>query len=202
MCYQKSKTRRRQTLLDEEEHPENHQKEEETFLGDFYLATGDLKYYLEYQAMVNEVKEEVEKAKANFERSLADTVSSRKFFAYMRSKSKVAERVENVKTTEGTTANSDKDKCEVLNSFFTSVFSTPVPPSDNPEDPDGVAFEEVFIDASVVLTKIKKLDVNKAVGPDNISGKLLKPMGDILAHPISIIFNKSLQEGCVPKQWS
>ena len=45
------------------------------------------------------------------------------------------------------------------------------------------------------------LDITKACGPDSISSRLLKEGCHILAHPYSIIFNRSLEQGYFPWSW-
>jgi hypothetical protein len=53
----------------------------------------------------------------------------------------------------------------------------------------------------MVIKELKKLDVTKAPGPDNISNKILKDarfeLSDILAH----LFNISIQHSFIPTQW-
>ncbi len=46
-----------------------------------------------------------------------------------------------------------------------------------------------------------KLDPSKAVGPDNISPKVLKELANVIAVPLTIIFRKSLNSRQVPKDW-
>jgi hypothetical protein len=53
----------------------------------------------------------------------------------------------------------------------------------------------------MVIKELKKLDVTKASGPDNINNKILKDarfkLSDILAH----LFNISIQHSFIPAQW-
>ena len=51
---------------------------------------------------------------------------------------------------------------------------------------------------SQVLKQLKKLDVNKATGLDNISARLLKAGAVPLSTPLTHIFNVSLRTGIVP----
>jgi hypothetical protein len=52
-----------------------------------------------------------------------------------------------------------------------------------------------------VLDKLKKLNTNKGMGPDNIPPLLLKRCAHSLAYPLKIIFEKSLTTGIFPNQW-
>jgi hypothetical protein len=42
---------------------------------------------------------------------------------------------------------------------------------------------------------------HKASGPDNISGRILKDLQNFTAPILTIIFQKSLQTGCIPTDW-
>ena len=48
---------------------------------------------------------------------------------------------------------------------------------------------------------LSTLDRSKACGPDNLSGFILRECADVLAAPLSVIFNKCLQTGVFPRRW-
>ena len=48
---------------------------------------------------------------------------------------------------------------------------------------------------------MQSLDVHKAAGPDGISGLFLKAVASVIAEPLTIIYNKSIQTGSVPLAW-
>ena len=43
--------------------------------------------------------------------------------------------------------------------------------------------------------------MNDAPGPDSVFPRVVVNLKDYLAVPLTIIFNKSLKEGVVPKDW-
>ena len=49
-----------------------------------------------------------------------------------------------------------------------------------------------------VETLLKDLKPGKATGPDSIRPRVLKHLADVLADPLTRIFRKFLEEGCVP----
>ena len=53
----------------------------------------------------------------------------------------------------------------------------------------------------VVHKKLCKLNASKSPGPDNIHPHLLKHCADLLAFPLTCIFQKSFQDSCLPDDW-
>ena len=68
---------------------------------------------------------------------------------------------------------------------------------------DNPSFSFSNVTVSQVLKQLKKLDINKATGLDNISARLLKlKAGAVhLSTPLTHIFNVSLRTGIVPSKW-
>ena len=54
---------------------------------------------------------------------------------------------------------------------------------------------------NLVLDLLKSIDTNKATGPDGISPKLLKEAGSAISPSLTKLFNLSLSECKVPKEW-
>ena len=52
-----------------------------------------------------------------------------------------------------------------------------------------------------VQTQIKKLNISKASGPDNIHAKVISELKDCLDYPLYLLYDLSLQEGKIPSQW-
>ena len=52
-----------------------------------------------------------------------------------------------------------------------------------------------------VLNVLKALDTDTCTGLDGIHPRFLKNLADYLARPLSFLFNTSLQEGRLPKEW-
>ena len=58
-----------------------------------------------------------------------------------------------------------------------------------------------LLSTEAVLKKTDSLDTNKSVGPDNIHPMLLRRLANELEEPLTVIFQKSLNEGQLPDDW-
>ena len=64
---------------------------------------------------------------------------------------------------------------------------------------------DITIDIDFSAPRVKQLldnlVINKAQGPDTISGAVLKNCSETLAYPLSILFNLSYNTGYIPQEW-
>ena len=61
--------------------------------------------------------------------------------------------------------------------------------------------EKIEINESSVLSQFRKVNVNKACGPDKIKGRILRSCCEQLASIYTFIFNVSLREHVIPTVW-
>ena len=59
----------------------------------------------------------------------------------------------------------------------------------------------MLFSSDMVLDRITKLGVDKAVGPDNISGRTLKMCADSISPVLAHTFNISIASGKLPMEW-
>ena len=112
-------------------------------------------------------------------------------------------RVFNLKAEDGSFTKSDKEKAELLNNFFTTVFT-----KENlekiPEVPDKVVesnLENIEIAETEVLKMLREPDASKPMGPNNIHPFLIKSMAEVFVKPLTLIFQKSVSSGTLPNAW-
>ena len=53
----------------------------------------------------------------------------------------------------------------------------------------------------MVSEQIRKLDITKSAGPDNINARVLKELHDVVIELLTLLFNNSLNQGMVPQEW-
>ena len=59
----------------------------------------------------------------------------------------------------------------------------------------------ITVAAEGVRAQLQKLNPYKAMGPDNISPRVLKELSDVLSQPLAALFQKSLDHAIVPEDW-
>ena len=91
-----------------------------------YKHTGNVEDYTNYEEAFNLVRIEIRKSKRTFEKKLAGNIKnySKSFYAYVRNKQKVRDKVGPLKNNSGNIISGGFQMAEVLNEYFCSVFTT------------------------------------------------------------------------------
>ena len=95
------------------------------------------------------------------------------------------------------------DKVKLFNEYFLLQCK---PINNNSVLPDyspitDTRLENIIITPKQILDIIKTLNVNKAHGPDNISGHMIERCGEGSLLPLCIIFNNIIETGVFPDVW-
>ena len=134
--------------------------------------------------------------------ALKITSSNKLFWNYVRKHCKTAAIVGNLKVKDGKTVEDDVSNANVLNAYFASIFKVS-------------QIDNIFLQTRKFETKLEifemttedvqesfsEINPNNSIGTDNIHPNSIVECKEELCKLLSIIFNKSLNEGKVPKIW-
>ena len=161
--------------------------------------------YNAYTRARNQVKWLTRKMVRERETKLAKEVKEnpKSFFHYVSNKIKPKDSVPNLMKGDGKVTENSQEKANVLNSFFTSVFT---------DEPEGnvpnfkctknvECISEVNVSEEMMFKALKKINPNKSPGPDKIHPRVLLELAKELSLPFTILFNLSMTKGTLPKEW-
>lgn len=174
----------------------------------YQKSNRDEHLYENYKTKLRASVAENKKAKLNYEQTLADKikVDCKSFYSYVSSKTRSHNRIGPLLDENNVTVVENKTLADLLNKYFCSVFTTenknftPTPELIYKGSKENMLLNTV-IQETVVLDKLKQLNVNKSLGPDEISGKLLFEIRYELVKPLTKLFNLSIETGLVPQDW-
>ena len=131
---------------------------------------------------------------------------SKTVYAYVRSKQKVRDKVGPLENISGNTISDGFQMAEVLNEYFSSVFTTEdissLPLSFTKfEGSKSEHLGQLFVTPEMIAKKIKKMKDNKLPRVDGIAPKLVKEIVEQISTPLATFFNLSLEQGIVPSEW-
>ena len=157
--------------------------------------------YKLYMNARNESARIVKNAKKNYQKDMASKIESnpKVFWRYINSNRKNKDGIAPLSTDNINFETNNKNKADMLNNFFSSVFT--VEDLNNiPDTTPGEKSNNCFI-SDIIVTELLKLKINKSPGPDKLFPLLLFILSEELALPITILFNKSLETGVLPSAW-
>ena len=141
----------------------------------------------------------------SFESKLADEAKTnpKKFWQYVSRQDHNRQCIKKLITEQGEETTDTNKLADLLNLQFVSVFTTePDGPLPSPPKYDVKApMESTTVSSSDVLKGLLKLDANKSPGPDNIHPRLLKETAEVIAEPLTRIFQTSLISRQLPADW-
>ena len=170
-----------------------------------YLRSKSLMDLEKYRNQCNFTKRLIRSSVRDFENKIANEskYNVKAFWNYVNKKLKRRTGIGMLMHTDGNTVESDEEKAELLNGFFSSVF-VQESAENKPEFKKRAtndSISDIIVTEKMILDKLKKLDSSKSMGPDKLHPHLLKLTSKEICLPIKIIFAKSLSCGTIPEDW-
>ncbi|PKU47605.1 rna-directed dna polymerase from mobile element jockey-like [Limosa lapponica baueri] len=159
----------------------------------------------EYRDPTRLCRRGVRKAKVQLELNFARDAKNNQndFYRYVSKKRKVKESVLLLMSSKLVTT--DKEKAEVLKNLFASIFSDNLSSHtsgvDVPQGRDWGSKLPAMVREDQVCDHLRNLNIWKTVRPEEPYLRALRELADVVAKPLSMIFEKSWQSGEVPGDW-
>ena len=159
-----------------------------------------------------EAKKLIRSFNLKLNRSVASQVkvNPKKFWAHIKSKTKLTNDIPDLITSVNNDGSSNMtssaaDRAEALSSYFSTVF-TREPDIDvqciSSENIKNVPLMPIFtVQDDQVAKKINSLNVSKSPGPDNLHPRVLKEIVNEICQPLTILFNASIKLSTIPQEW-
>nr|CAH8840869.1 unnamed protein product [Trichobilharzia regenti] len=173
-------------------------------LWDQFVMTGRENFQKDYRKTRNLCKYAINKSRIEYERRLVlDCVHyPKRFYSYIKRRTKTSSGIPSLITISGEAAESDEGKAENLSEYFCDVFS-----SDSTTQGYGevtaiaTQMPSIVVEHTKVLKLLSKLKPGKSPGPDGLHPKLLLSLADIIYIPLTEIFQMSLTQAKLPRDW-
>lgn len=158
-----------------------------------------------FRRVKNQLRSLTRRLRLNFEKDIARDAkySPKKFWSYVKSRTKTRSKIPILRRKDGTIATTPLEKADTLNECFSSVFTDEQLENIPDETCEflGEYLNKFEITVEAVQEKLLKLNPGKTPGPDQWHPFFLKSIADLISLPLSILFQKSLNEGILPSEW-
>ena len=158
---------------------------------------------LKVKHLEDELQQIITAAKLDYESHLVYNfalTNSNKIFRYI-SLIRGQDGLPSLMSHNNITASNDKEKAQLFNNYFYSVFSADDNLSTFVSTTSPNTIEDIVITEPDVLDILQSLDVNKACGIDSISPKIFRYCALPLLKPICHLFSVSLSTSDIPTEW-
>ncbi|XP_047124135.1 uncharacterized protein LOC124806893 [Hydra vulgaris] len=159
----------------------------------------------EYKKLRNQVQKACTHRVRVFEAQLASGKNNpKRMYAYAKAQHNVHVSIGAICDAKVETITEAIHSANRLNEHFKSVFvddskndQLPLFERRHNQEDSGV----VIISFEATLAYLNGLNLNKSIGVDNISPKVLKECPSQMTYPLTLIYNKTLSEGSTPSAW-
>ena len=183
-----------------------------------YKKSGQHYLKVKYICARNLVTKQIRVAKAKYESKIIKrSKNNRKiFYAYVGNKRgrSITSRIGPLENSKGMIVTDDQEVATLLNDYFASVFTK----NEKKDELEFVPAANEELNFSANSNQVKKLEhfniteeevkkaighfkPNKSPGIDNITSTYALEIKDIIAKPLQILFNKSIELNEVPDDW-
>ena len=101
------------------------------------------------------------------------------------------------------TTTEDEEKANILADYISSVFTTEQPGSipTAPKVNNKLAMDELKVTENIILLTLKKFNITKLPGPDEIGTRLLMELSENICHTLRKISETPIKTSSIPDEW-
>ena len=130
--------------------------------------------------------------------------NTKAFYQFISSKTTKKDCIPDLINEKGDKTKDDTEKSEILNNFFSSVFTkedlTNMPTMED-QLPEDLSIHSAHISVEDMKTLLLNLNPDKSPGTDEIHPRLLKECASSLAKPFKFLFDLTMTSSQLPDEW-
>ena len=167
-----------------------------------YKQSKAMEHYVQYSDCRQKFKRLVQqKMRDNFNNVEDDSsLITKKFWSYVKSSSN-GHRIPEIIHLDDVYRTDPAEQAELFNNYFYRQFSEQSTYNIQIQHNRHNRSDDIDFNADRVKIILSGLNVNKAIGPDLIHGRVLKNCAGALSYPLSILFKLSYYTSTIPKEW-
>ncbi|CAJ0940923.1 unnamed protein product [Ranitomeya imitator] len=149
-------------------------------------------------------KKLIKPAKKETEKHIAkeSKTNPKLFFNYINSKRIKTENVGPLKNSEERMVVDDEEKANILNTFFSTVFTVENEMlGEIPRNNENPILRVTNLTQEEVRNRLNKIKIDKSPGPDGIHPRVLRELSNVIDKPLFLIFSDCIATGSVPQDW-
>ena len=178
-------------------------KREKASLWKTYCHSRDSMDYARYCQCRNKLRSLTRQLRKDFEQRLSKELKQnpKAFWRYSNSRLKTKSGIDCLRDEQGYLSKDDHMKAIILNKLFSTVFTeealTTIPRFEL-RAPHPALVQDLEITEDMVKSKLNNLKATGSPGPDQIHPRVLREPAEQVAGPLTILFKKSIESGCLP----
>ena len=157
-----------------------------------------------YAKSERECKRMIRNKQNALERNIAKNrkMNPKMYYSYINSAKRDRSRIGPLKNDDGEFVVNPKEQAETMSRFFSSVFTRSNGDSPTKEAINSnISLNDIEVTKERVKILIDGMRENATPGPDCFPPIILKILRDEIAEPLTILFQKSIDDRQIPDQW-
>ena len=156
-----------------------------------------------YKQWEKKTKDQVKNAKKKLEREVVKDAKNnpKRFYSYINNARKTKSKIGPLKRENGEIVADASEKAEMLNVFFSSVFTKSTKAVPSIEAKTVPEIHSIKVEEEDVREALGAIKDGSAPGPEGISTRVIRELKEELVRPLTILFRASMDKTKIPDEW-